>query len=50
VDIFLARLATLRKIARDGRIIDQASSEEFTSMLEDGRITKNVPEISADLG
>jgi hypothetical protein len=50
VEIFLARLATLRKIAGGRKAIGQASGEESTSMLEGNRIMENVPEISADLG
>jgi hypothetical protein len=50
VEIFLARLATLRKIARDRGVIDQAGSKEPTPVLEGNRIMENVPEISADLG
>ena len=50
MDIFLTCFVTLRKIARDGRVVNQASGEESTSMLEDSRITEDVPEISTDLG
>ena len=40
----------LRGVKRNGRIIEQASSEELVLVLRGGRIVNDIPEAPADLG
>jgi len=47
--VFLVCFLTLGEIARNGRVIDQASNEELASVLKGGRTAKNIPEVSTDL-
>jgi hypothetical protein len=49
VHVFIACFPALSGIARNGRVIDQASGEEVASILKGGRIAKNIQETSADL-
>jgi len=47
--VFLVCFLTLGEIARNGRVIDQASNKELAFVLKDGRIATNIPEVSTDL-
>ena len=48
--IVLACFSTVRKIARNMGVVAHANRKEFASVVKGGRITINIPEVSADLG
>jgi len=50
VHMLLACFSALSEIARNEGVLDEASGEDLASMLEDGRLTRDVSEISTDLG